>query len=194
MNPRAQILGEVVGLTEAVGIPIWFYGGYALDALEGRPLRAHSDIDFFVRKEEHGRLRDVLIPEGFEITERGPHYTKFRKRGQSVECLTYERLEDGALVTDTGETGVFPWPDNSFPDEPNATLVGKPVRVISYEALYVFKAGYQSYDPSQPLRDKDGEDLGIICQRIPPDVRAGLASLFDPLPGTRKRYPSAQNT
>lgn len=189
MDRQLEILEELIAVTEAASIPIWFYGGYALDALEGRTIRSHGDIDCFVCRQDHERMRMALASSGFEIREKYPHATQFEKMGQSVECLTYERLADGTYVTDIGEMGIYPWPDNAFPDEPNAVLMGKPVRVISYEALYVFKAGYQAYDPTQPLRDKDAEDLRIIRQRIPAEVREELASLFDPLPGTRKRYP-----
>lgn len=186
---QLQILEELITLIEAAGIPIWFYGGYALDALEGKTIRSHGDIDCFVRRQDHERMRTVLTSSGFAIREKHHHATMFEKMGQWVECLTYERRADGMYVTDIGDMGVYPWPENSFPDEPNAMLIDKPVRAISYEALYVFKAGYHAYDPTQPLREKDAEDLHVICQRIPAEVREKLASLFDPLPGTRKRYP-----
>ena len=189
MDRQSRVLEEIVDVTEANDIPIWFYGGYALDALEGKAVRSHGDVDLFVRERDHEKLREILTSSGFAIREKHPKATMFEGMGQSVECLTYRQLADGMYVTDAGETGIYPWPDNSFPDEPNAVLMGKPVRVISYEALYVFKAGYQTYDPRQPLRDKDAADLRIICQRIPLEIREKLALLFDPLPGTRKRYP-----
>lgn len=190
MDKQLQVLDELISLVEAAGIPIWFYGGYALDALENRNIRSHGDIDFFVCRKDHSRLKSVLASSGFVISEEYLIGTFFEKMGQSVECLTYERLADGRYVTNTGETGVYPWPENSFPDKPNAVLLGKQVRVVSYEALYVFKAGYQTYDPTQTLREKDAADLRIICQRIPTKVRKELVSLFDPLPGTRSRCPS----
>ena len=189
MDRQLQILKEIIEVTETNDIPIWFYGGYALDALEQRTVRSHGDIDFFVREQDREKLRKALTSSGFAVSGRNPSSTFFVKMGQSVECLTYRQMADGMYVTDTGETGIYPWPDNSFPDEPNAVLMDKPVRIISYEALYVFKAGYQTYDPRQPLRDKDVADLRIVCQHIPLETREKLALLFDPLPGTRKRYP-----
>ena len=138
MSKQLKILEELIAAVEAAGIPIWFYGGYALDALEGKTIRSHGDIDCFVRKQYHERMRTALASSGFAIREKYPHATKFEKMRQSVECLTYERLADGTYVTDIGEVGIYPWPDNSFPDEPNAVLMGKPVRVTSYEAQYVF--------------------------------------------------------
>jgi len=104
MDMQVKILEELIVVTEGAGIPIWFYGGYALDALEGKPIRPHGDIDFF--------------------------------RAQ---------------------------------------------------------AGYHVYDPTQSLRNKDAEDLNIICQRILPGLREKLTSLFNPFPGTRKRYLSDNN-
>ncbi len=194
MDKQLQVLDKLISVTEAADISIWFYGGYALDALEGKTVRPHGDIDCFIREQDQERMRTILSSSGFTIREKYPRATIFEKMGQSVECLTYNRLVDGMYVTDAGEEGIYPWPDNSFPDEPNAVLMDKPVRVISYEALYVFKAGFQTYNPSQPLRKKDAADLRIICQRIPKQVREELASLFEPLPGTRKRYPSDNNS
>lgn len=190
MDIQVQILEELIAVTEAAGIPIWFCGGYALDALEGRVTRQHTDIDFFVRREYQECLRAVLSSAGFTIQAEGPpsapHFTVFRKMEEWLDCITYERLSDGTLVTDRGEAGVFPWPDNSFPDEPNATLIGKSVRVISYEAQYVFMGSHQTFDPETPLRDKDVKALEILSARIPPEVREQLASLFEPLPGVTK--------
>lgn len=142
-----------------------------------------------MRKNEQKQLKIVLISSGFSMEEQSPQATFFSKDDESLECLTFERLADGVYVTDTGDTGIYPWTDNSFTDEYNAVLMGRPVRVISYEAQYVFKAGYQGYDPSKPLRDKDIEDLNIICQHIPKELREKLALFFDPLPNTRKCYP-----
>ena len=189
MDAQSEVLEELVELAEAAAIPIWLYGGYGLDALEGRGLRSHGDIDFFVRKEDHERLRGALCESGFAVVDVQPHHSKFEKMGQSLDCLTYEKWRDGTLVTNSGDEGVWPWPDNAFPDQPNGELVGHRVRAISYEAFYVFKAGWETYDPGRPLREKDRDDLGVIEHRVPPAARRELESLFEPLPGTRKRYP-----
>jgi len=65
MDMQVQILEELITLTEATSIPIWFYGGYALDALEGKSTRPHGDIDFFARKKDsQGEVQRLL-----ELTE-----------------------------------------------------------------------------------------------------------------------------
>ncbi len=189
VHKQDEVLRELLEATDAAGVPVWFYGGFGLDALEGRRIRPHKDIDFCIRFEDQPALREVLTEAGFAINQAGAHFTLLTKNGQGMEALTFETWADGSIVTNTGETGAFPWPDGSFPDQPNATLLGRPVRAISYEGLYVCKAGYSNYDPSQPLRDKDKADLEIIQSRLSPARRVELEALFGPIPGTRKRFP-----
>jgi len=95
----------------------------------------------------------------------------------------FQVLEELIAATEAAEIPIW------FYDEPNGVLAGRPVRAISWEAQYVLKAGYQAYDPMQPLRDKDTGDLEVICRHISTEARQELSALFDPLPGTRRRYP-----
>ena len=134
MDKQLQVLEELISVTEEADIPIWIYGGYGLEALVKSPLRPHKDIDIFIHKRDKAGLTDVLTSVGFDVFGSGLHYVVFTKNEQHVECTTFEELDDGTLVTDTGDTGVFPWPANSFPKEPNADILKKQVRVISYEA------------------------------------------------------------
>jgi len=189
MDAQLQVLEELVAAAEDAGIPVWFYGGYGLDALLGRRLRPHKDIDLLLRRGDLAHLVEALLSAGFTVQEQQGHSVGLIKSEQWVECLTFETQADGTLVTDTGDTGVFSWPDGAFPDEPNGVLAGRQVRAASWEAQYLLKAGYQAYDPQQPLRQKDAEDLGLICEHVSAAARERLAELFDPLPGTRKRYP-----
>lgn len=131
---KAVLLNMLTAL-ESEGIRVWLYGGYALDALERTSIREHKDIDICVEYVDQPKLREILAGAGFEITEAGGHYTMLMGSGQGIEALTFQRWPDGRLVTDTGETGAFPWPDGSFPAEPNGFLLGRPVRAMSYEGL-----------------------------------------------------------
>jgi len=144
MDAQLQVLGELIAAAENAEIRFWFYGGYGLDALLGRTLRPHKDIDLLLRHEDLARLVESLLSAGFTVQEGKGHSVGLLKSGQWIECLTFERLADGTLVTDTGDTGMFPWPDGAFPDEPNGVLARKQVRAISWEAQYVLKAGHQA--------------------------------------------------
>ncbi len=194
MDAQSQALGELIVLAEAGGISIWFYGGYGLDALVGRALRAHKDIDILLWRHDVPRLVAALLSGGFSVQEEQGHSVGLIRAEQWLECLTFQVI-DGMLVTDTGDTGVFPWPDDAFPEHPNGVLLGKPVRAVSWGAQYVLKAGHQAYDPQQTLRPKDIKDLELIHEHVPPEAREQLARLFDALPGTRRHYPgSAEKT
>ncbi len=184
---QRHVLQELIVITETAGILIWFCGGYALDALEGRLTRQHTDIDLLVRQEDKERLKTTLLSAGFRLQTEGPHYVVFVKMEVWLDCLIWQRMSDGTLVTDRGEWGVYFWPDDAFPDNPNATLAGHPVRVISYGAQYVSKGAHRTFDPDTPIRDKDMQDLEILCRRIPSQRRKQLALLFYPLTGTQKR-------
>jgi lincosamide nucleotidyltransferase A/C/D/E len=189
-----EVAAELAGISDAAGIPIWFFGGYGLDALQGRTTRPHGDVDFFVGEGDCRKLVAALVAVGYEVRAEEPGHVQLSRAGRHCDCVTWRRLPDGSAVTDTGDTGAFRWPDGSFPAEPNGLLAGRPVRAVSYEALYCLKAGFVCYDPSTTPRDKDREDLAVIRENVTEERRRELAGTFHPVPGTRRRFPPPQGT
>lgn len=186
------LVQELVEITESAGIRIWFFGGYGLDALQGRSTRGHADVDFFAREDDCARLLEALNASGYNLGLRETGHSHLSRHGVHCDCVTWRPTADGGALTDTGETGAFRWPDGAFPEEPNGNLAGRPVRAASYEALYCLKAGFACYDPTTSPRDKDHQDLAIICAHVTDARRRELESMFHPVPGSRRRFPAPQ--
>lgn len=183
MDAQLQVLAEIIEATDRAGIPVWFVGGYGIDALEGRITRPHGDIDIMARDIDLDRLHDAAIVHGFHIDDyEPPHHVMASKDGVHVDCIVWRRLGDGRVAIDTGEKGVFAMPGDALCEEPNGSLCDHPVRSGGYELIYCMKAGFRSYEPGSELREKDRHDLEILCRHIRPERRELLAEGFAPLP------------
>ena len=184
---QLEVLCTIIRATERAGIPVWFIGGYGVDALEGRITRQHGDIDILARAEDAGRLRDAALRNGFSIDDvEPPHHAMVSRGGQHVDCVFWQERDDGLQVIDTGQRGVYVCPEGALPDEPNGTLCGLPVRAAGYELLYCLKAGFSRYAPETELRQKDREDLELLRRHISSERLEALEAHFEPLPGTRR--------
>ncbi len=60
---------EVLGLLEAVGIPVWIGGGWGVDALVGQETRSHEDVDIAVPASDEGPAIATLTLHRFRIIE-----------------------------------------------------------------------------------------------------------------------------
>jgi hypothetical protein len=183
---QLEVLAALIDATDRAAIPVWFFGGHGIDALAGRATRLHGDIDILARADDALRLRDAAIENGFQIKALDlPHHVTASRGDHHVDCVLWREREDGVRVLDAGGRGTFVCPEGAFPDERNGSLCGRPVRAASWEALYLLKAGYSSYEPGAELRGKDRQDLELLCRHVSPSRRKALEAHFQPLPGTR---------
>src|SRR5262245_61451300 len=119
---------------EGAGIRIWIDGGWSVDALIGRQLRPHRDLDIALEWKDVPRLRDLL-------TERG--YVQVRDEGQwnfvladgaghefDVHAFVYDR--DGNIV----EGCLYPAAALSG----SGSIGGHKIQCISPEQMVVFLA------------------------------------------------------
>ena len=58
---------DVLHAFDAVGIDAWVEGGWGVDALVGRQLRTHKDVDLVVRLSDSQRVLTLLESRGFKL-------------------------------------------------------------------------------------------------------------------------------
>jgi lincosamide nucleotidyltransferase A/C/D/E len=182
VDDQLEVLSEIIEVTDRAGIAVWFVGGYGIDALEGRITRPHGDIDIMAEDADLDRLHAAALAGGFHVDDyTPPHHVMASKDGVHVDCIVWRRLEDGRVAIDTGEKGIFAMPPEALCEEPNGALCGRPVRSGGYELIYCLKAGFRAYAPDAELRDKDRQDLEILCRHISPERRQELHAHLVPL-------------
>ena len=60
----SDVIEIIKGLSDA-GVTVWVDGGWCVDALVGRALREHNDLDIAVNRKDEKALQDWLTSQGY---------------------------------------------------------------------------------------------------------------------------------
>ena len=148
----AVLVAEFFGEWRALGLRVWLDGGFCVDALVGRTLRPHSDLDVAVERRDFGRFAAWCETVGFasEPSE-SADIVVFARKGVRLDAHIVELGTDGAYVS-----GVA-YPNGSLTGE--ATLADEQVSCVAPEWLFRFKTSY-------PPQEKDRIDVRALCERF----------------------------
>lgn len=129
---------EIVGSLAASGVAVWVDGGWCVEALVGREVRQHGDLDLAVRRSAESSLREWLASHGFR-DERRPgdspwNYVQRDDQGRRLDIHVFEFDEDENLTY-----GVA-YPAESLTGR--AVLGGLPIHCIAPEWMFRFKTAY----------------------------------------------------
>lgn len=148
-----QDVTEIVGGLSDAGVMVWVDGGWCVDALVGRELREHGDLDIAVRRADETRLRGWLTAHGFERRS-GPdesawNYILRDAGGREVDVHIFEFGGDGNHIYG------IEYPADSLTGQ--ATLGGLLIHCIAPEWMFRFKT---AYDPAR----KDLIDIQALAK------------------------------
>jgi hypothetical protein len=179
-----SLIRRVTSACESRGVRIWLLGGWGVDALCGAVRRAHHDVDFIARLSDREACRRLAGSVADEIPEDTPQKLRFLKSGIQCDTRFFYVLPDGAPVSDLDahDPLVYPWPADSFPEQPNGILEGTALRAVSWSAQFVAKAGFSRFREGVPLREKDEADLAVIRGHLGAGVLEELERHFPGIP------------
>ena len=181
---QLELIRELFSACERRKVRFWLFGGWGIDALLGRVTREHSDIDILAETSSRQALRSALESIGGELSDKGAGW-RYVGNGVRADISFLFAHSDGAVVSDIDpdDPDVYPWPEDSFPEECNGLLAGFRCRAVSWEAQYVAKAGYRNVFPDISLRAKDESDLETIARYVPEEKRRELEeTVFEGIP------------
>ncbi|MEO6994809.1 MAG: hypothetical protein ABI273_14465 [Lacunisphaera sp.] len=167
------ILDTLRELNECVSVPLWLFGGVAVDFLVGRWTRPHSDVDLNTYSESRARLTEQLVRIGYRTSDTG-WLTHWRQEGtgRSIELVFLDRSEDGSTElrippdASVGIPGRYPlWPDYLNPER-FASLDGVSFRVGSPAGEWLGRA--KMVVDGRPRETKIDHDLALLEALIPP--------------------------
>jgi lincosamide nucleotidyltransferase A/C/D/E len=150
---------ELYSALEALGIVIWIDGGWAVDALLGRQMRPHSDLDIAVEERHVPRLRELLESRGYRDLPRDDttrwNFVLADAQGRQVDVHAFVfdaagNVVDGIMYPAASLTGT-------------GTIAGRTVNCIAPQYLVQFHTGY-------PPRPTDCADVKALCERFKIDV------------------------
>jgi lincosamide nucleotidyltransferase A/C/D/E len=132
-----DVLEIISGLKEA-GVTAWVDGGWCVDALVGRELRVHNDLDIAVSRSDERVMSDWLTARGYTGRPSPDkslwNYVVGDNNGRLIDIHVFEFDGEGNNIYGTA------YPRESLTGR--ATLGGIEVNCIPPEWMFRFKTGY----------------------------------------------------
>ena len=160
----AEQLDAIARLHDLLGqheIEYWLFGGWAVDFHARSVTREHADIDLAVWVDDHQRIADLLVADGWTHTpEDGEDgYTGYARGTVRIELAFLARGEDGQVYTPLRE-GRGVWPARAFESDV-AELRGVRACVISLGALRADKSEVRA---DAAVAAKDRADVATLSR------------------------------
>jgi lincosamide nucleotidyltransferase A/C/D/E len=153
-----DVIEIIKGLNEA-GVKIWVDGGWCVDALVGRGLREHGDLDIAVSRSDENSMRDWLAARGFTESQSPDksawNYVLGDDKGRLIDIHVFEFDDTGNHIY-----GVE-YPRESLTGR--ATLGDLEIHCIAPEWMYRFKT---AYNPAP----KDIVDIHALAEKYGYDI------------------------
>jgi lincosamide nucleotidyltransferase A/C/D/E len=128
---------------EKLGIEIWVDGGWAVDALLGKQLRKHNDLDIAIQWKEVPKLREFLGEQGYKQVREDSQWNFVLAddlgREVDVHAFVYDEggeVADGIMYPIEALTGI-------------GVINGEEVRCISAKNMVEFLAPWISKWPEK---------------------------------------------
>lgn len=158
-NKKEQyiISEDVIGLydkLENLGIKIWIDGGWSVDALLGRQLRPHKDLDIAIQWKDVPRLCEILAAQGYEYIREDSqwNFVLTDKKGHEIDVHAFVYDDKGNIVE-----GIM-YPKESLTG--TGTIIGYTVRCISPKYMVEFLTQWVHKWP-----DKYLEAISELCKK-----------------------------
>ena len=176
------ILDTLRELRSGVSVPLWLFGGVAVDFLVGKWTRPHSDIDLNTFSDTRERLAEELFSLGYRTADTGwiAHWHA-TSTGRRLEIVFLERSPDGVpeLYLARGSLAGTPgryrlWP--GYMDLSRfATLDGVRFRVCSPEGEWLSRT--RSVIPGRRPEPKIEHDRHLLEALIPQELLTQLQKI-----------------
>lgn len=126
-----------------LGIEIWVDGGWSVDALLGKQLRPHKDLDIAIQWKDVPKLREVLTAQGYKQVREDSqwNFVVADEKGHEIDVHAFIYDDNGNVVD-----GIM-YPAESLTG--NGTIDDQPVRCISPKYQVEFLAPYISKWPEK---------------------------------------------
>jgi lincosamide nucleotidyltransferase A/C/D/E len=159
MPPEA--VGTLLTALKAHEVDMCVGGGWAVDALVGRPTRAHSDLDVWVDANDFEGLLAAFVSQGVDRIHPWPgdrpwNFVLHDGHSHRVDLHMYETLKDGGLHYGSVNAPFFFTPDDLSGE---GEISGIPVRCERPEFALRNHTGYE-------WRDTDRHDIAVLCEHF----------------------------
>ncbi len=149
-----------------MGIEVWIDGGWGVDALLGKQLRPHKDLDIAIQWKDVSRLREVLTAQGYKQVKEASqwNFVLADDKGHEIDVHAFIYDDKGNIVK-----GIM-YPTESLTG--TGTVDGHIIRCISpkYQveslALWIHKWPEKYLEAVPALCEKFGIELPTECTQF----------------------------
>lgn len=167
----AEKVIEIYTKLLAHNIPIWFTGGWGIDALLGEQTRDHKDLDVIMSRDDVFRMCEIMTKRGYVLKDYWLE-NQFVKDAEGNEIATAFVLVDDnqcefdvhAILIDENGNGIPVWAEDDAFMFTKAELAGKgnilryAVNCITADSQMKCHAGYE-------LPEKHKKDLQLLHKK-----------------------------
>ena len=155
---HVALIRRILLRAEAIELPLWLTGGWAMDARLGRMTRVHADIDFAFPAERTAEFEHLL--RGFAAEAPEPNGAGFlvRVEGVLLDCQPCVQRDGGHAIDGM--------PVGSCPDAKEGRVAATEVRCASWQTLLWDYFRHLHLRPLEnwPPRSRDG--YALACEAV----------------------------
>lgn len=154
---NATTVLHILDLLAAGGVQVWLDGGWGVDALLGRISRLHYDLDLVLRVDDLTRAVDLLVGDGFVVTEEelGRAVLEHAEHGRvDLHPTRFDAQGNGMQVqVPTPPAALLVYPSGGFV---SGSILGRTVPCISADVQVSVRLGYDR-------SEKHRQDAIALC-------------------------------
>jgi aminoglycoside 2''-adenylyltransferase len=150
---HTAFIHQLMSAAAARELPLWFSGGWAIDARLGRITRPHEDIDIVFPAERRAEVLALLAVLGGGSIETTDYGFLIMVNGVLIDCEPCIRRGD-VYELDGPPPGTCPW-------DAQGVIAGMAVRCVSWEAILWDYFDYRDEVPLADWRSKDHESYAL---------------------------------
>jgi lincosamide nucleotidyltransferase A/C/D/E len=143
-----ELVVDLLGLLDDLGVKTWLDGGWAVDAALGTQRRPHDDLDLVVALSDVDTLIEGLARRGFERVhgDAPKSFELVDAEGAQVDVhpVVFTSNGDGDYVLETGD--IWSYPARGFAGE--GEVAGRAVRCLTPEVQMLCHTGYEPHRTS----------------------------------------------
>ena len=164
---QIETIKDIYTVSARLGIKTYFWGGYAVDILNGTLTREHGDIDAFVENlvENKDRLINEYESLGYSIEFYLDEFWMLciKKEDVSATFNTVRNIDGIAHWHHAGSRGTIFFP-YEWLDENPTDFYGSPAYTSGIEMAYLIKTNVKLISAEWQPRDKDKKDITVLEQ------------------------------
>ena len=165
------LIKTIFTAADALDLPLWIGGGWAIDARLGRITREHDDIDLTFPADRQAEFENLILQMDGQITEQTDYGFLAVVQGLLLDCEP-AYFNDSAYEIEDTPPGSCPMPKEGVIDQ-------LPIRCNSWAAILWDYFYYEDEVPRAQWPQKHVFSHVLVCEALGDNTVISLRKQFD---------------